>query len=295
MLKKDRAFFGIPFFLLSFLFFLGACAGNDAKLERARYLLGSGQPKDAEKAKKEVEGLLESSSGAFRVEVVEVYAGALLSAAGFNGVKILVNVLHRDEDASAAFVLRSILEDSENALQNVNKAVDETRALVGTTVSGDRPEPLLGRPTDIQEAYEFVQVSPMPGFSDLSESYRKRAFYAAGISNLYRGLFILLKVSGFFDDQFSVSDCEEFLKDPAQTGAEGVDAISLSFRRAQAYLQDAGLQNSNKLMKLIEDLQRGNDPDSAIDYDQDGFVGEGLDLTVDEKSELVCKYLNDSL
>lgn len=292
------------FVLLSF-FCIGliGCAGNESKLERARYLLGSGEPRDAIKAASEVESLVENATGEFRVEVVEVYSGALLSSAGFNGISMLVNILHREDEASVASVLRSIFQNQENALQNVNKAVLEATEVVGTVTSGDLSEPLLTLSAEDQAEYGFSSISQMTDFSELSEDYQKRAYYAAGIGNFYRALFILLKVSGFGRDEedegeFNALACKDFLQDETQTGSEGVDAISLSLYRSDSYLSRAGLDDSNKLRQIIDDIQGGTGSSDAIDVSGTGFVG-GLPASSPEqkadKAETVCNYLAGSL
>lgn len=282
--------------LLSFCVGLIGCAGNESKLERARYLLGSGKPSDAIKAASEVEGLIENATGEFRVEVVEVYSGALLSSAGFNGINMLVNILHREEGASVASVLRAIFEDQENALQNVNTAVLTATEVVGTVTSGDLSEPLLTLSAEDQAEYDFTSISQMANFSELSEDYQKRAYYAAGIGNFYRALFILLKVSGFWEDDFTAEDCENFLQDETQTGGEGVDAISLSLYRSDSYLSRAGLDDSNKLRQIIDDIQGGTGSGAgAIDAGGTGFVGGDAVINLAVKAEIICDYLNGSL
>lgn len=297
-MMKSKPFEKVIVLLSFFCIGLIGCAGNESKLERARYLLGSGEPSDAIKAASEVEGLIDNATGEFRVEVVEVYSGALLSSAGFNGISMLVNILHREEGASVASVLRAIFEDQENALQNVNKAVLEATEVVGTVTSGDLSEPLLAVSAELQAEYGFSSISQMADFSELSEDYQKRAYYAAGIGNLYRALFILLRVSGFWEDDFIVEDCVDFLKDKTQTGGEGVDAISLSLYRSDSYLSRAGLDDSNKLRQIIDDIQGGTGSDVSIDVGGTGFVG-GLPASSPEqkeaKAEIVCNYLDGSL
>lgn len=300
-MMKSKPFEKVIVLLSFFCIGLIGCAGNESKLEKARYLLGSGEPSDAIKAASEVEGLVENATGEFRVEVVEVYSGALLSSAGFNGISMLVNILHREEGASVASVLRSIFDDQENALQNVNTAVLEATEVVGTVTSGDLSEPLLAVSAELQAEYGFTSISQMADFSELSEDYQKRAYYAAGIGNLYRALFILLKVSGFGrnddeeGDNFRVEDCVDFLQDKTQTGGEGVDAISLSLYRSDSYLSRAGLDDSNKLRQIIDDIQGGTGSSGAIDAGGTGFIGGDATIPPAVKAGTVCDYLNDSL
>lgn len=297
-----RKFAALFFSMIISIFAVSACGGRKADLERARHLIATGRSSAAAEAAEILKSLLEDAEGEEKLEVAELYSGALLSKAGFNGVSLIVNTIHR-ENNNVASTMRNVVEDVDTALDDIQTSVEILQNIVGTLHKEDGNFAPNLEPTvrdEVEAEYGFKRIEPDASYVQASVDRKKSMNYAMGISYLYRALYIILKITGFDqEDGFDFDNCIELLAG-AELGKEGVDAISLSLFRARAYLaradyddQRLGDAKNNKIISLVDDAQRGTG-NTAIDRDRNGFVGEASE-DAGAKSRLVCQYLEESL
>ncbi len=109
---------------------MASCGGNEVDIERARYLLGKGSKSAALEAISLLEPKLATTSGEEKFEVVQLYSGARMQAAGFSGVKIISSLIYRGntgsgEESTVGFVRRAsdLDSDSETNLIGTDGAI----------------------------------------------------------------------------------------------------------------------------------------------------------------------------
>lgn len=241
------------FILFGLLVGLTACAGTEADLERARYLLGKGGIANATKAATILEPLVEpgGSSGMERLEAFRLYAGAQMAAAGYDSTSIIAAMMYSDEGK----LLRSI----RNAQGDVDSTTSRTKL-------DDAASKLA---TIVAEDY----------FVDSADARTKEGLYfQMGLVDFLRGLRVFLNISGLGGEgTFDVEACKT---------AFGTTIGNLTNPDSPDYGL-ARIQDSESTLKA--DARANLDPQNTL-VKNIRTLSEELEAAINSAQE-ICDYL----
>lgn len=209
------------------------CAGTDADLEEARYLLGKGGKENATKAKALVDSLRTSAGGANKLEAYRLYAGAQLQIAGFDSIKIIANIIYKDSSNT------DTVKTLKSALTDLNPDQAETKALVADAINN------------------LMTVIGLAEFAEASVRVQRQFHFQLGLARTLDALRIAVQQSGLQEDGFSVSTCQ------SDVGADATTAYGDLKEAELGYINDAALTSDNPLVKLVTDFKNKLDGDGS--------------------------------
>ncbi|MDB5037018.1 MAG: hypothetical protein JWQ35_546 [Bacteriovoracaceae bacterium] len=216
---------------VSFLFvgMIAGCAGDKSDIENADYILGKGGADNANTVLAMVTTTkIAAASGATKFELMRLYAGAKMQAAGFDGVKIIPILVYKDSD---------------NTLQLIRDAV---------TLNTNSPQFLSDA---------IINLGAFIASKDFTASTDTRAkngiIFQLGLANFFDAIRTSFKTSGISDTTgvLSQSDCE----DRFNASTADVTNIGSSLDTAKTNFTDkatgSGLDVDNPLVKLLQSFR----------------------------------------
>ncbi len=209
-------------YLLIVCFSLGlmGCAGDEAKLEEARYLLGKGDAASAQKAYNLVDSLASSSNLNIKYQAIELKAGALVGIAGIDGIKILSRVRHTTDSDNTVALLQGAFEDvSSDGETNLTSAL----TLLAANTTGAEFE---AQPTRVKNNLHFHY----------------------GLISFLRALVISIVSSGFTDSSFDATVCQNRLEDSDVTNVQS------DLSTSSTEFETSGLNDGNSLKSLVDEM-----------------------------------------
>jgi len=232
---------------------LPACAGVEADLETARYLLGKGGQENAARAADILEPRLkENPVSASDYEVIRLFAGAKMGEAGFDSVTIVASIVFPGEDS-----LIKILSDS-----------------IGDDLNAETS-------TFLQEASDAIdEAIASAGFDSLSDRVQRGLQFQRALVDLLKSMRVLIKVSDFNSSAFTAENCQTALAD-LDVASDGVGSLKNSRDRLQRDEDGVNLSAENALVTSLTSIL------GVVDSDNDGQIADMDDLTG------LCNYLID--
>jgi len=160
------------------------CAGNEADIERAKYLVGRGGIANANSALNILTPMLADTSitGSEKFELIKLYAGAKMSAAGFDSIKLISALVFTDDD-------------------KILKAVRSA----GVNITNDSFTLLTDAETTLNA---FIATA---GFDGGTVREQSQTYFQISLVKFLQGMRIFLKVSGFAAEDeatFDVTACQ---------------------------------------------------------------------------------------
>ncbi len=241
--------------LLTLGFSFVACAGDDADLEEARYYLGKGGSANAEKALSLVESKLTSSSPSIKIEAHRLYAGAKMTIAGFDSLKILSNLVYREGDDSSISTIRPALTIGSSTTASLLAAEQKLSDLI--TNDAD-----YTASTDVRAKNGII--------------------FQLGLVHLFQGVQGALESANLQSSASKTLTKEECIDEvnADNTRLDALVAIRPDLSEADSNFSDAGLDSQNKVRKMVTSL-RNETPD----------VSDRTELT-DEQIAQYCEYIS---
>jgi len=196
---------------------LGGCADEKSDLEQARYLLGKGDTADAQTALGILQPMLTSTSGEDKFETVRLYVGAQLQAAGFDGIKVIANIVYQDSNDIVS-VLEKAITFTADAQSRIADASATVQAFI---LSAD-----FTNSTNVQK--------------------KQGIYFQFGQTRMDEALRVLFTVSGL-SGTFDVNTCTaNFQQSFAQFNNINVDLTD-----AHTQFNASGIDDTNKLNTLL--------------------------------------------
>lgn len=164
--------------------FVISCAGTDADLEKAKYYLRKGGTENAVKALAILDPMVSGGgiTGFQKVDLIQLYAGAKVAAAGFNSSRILASLLYTDNDQILKAIRSAgvgITDDSSTYL------ADAEGSLSSLSLSAD--------------------------FDGIGTEAQSQVYFQLALVKFLQSMRVFLKVSGFAAEDgtsFDPSACE---------------------------------------------------------------------------------------
>ena len=230
---------------------VSACAGVEADLETARYLLGKGGQQNAARAADVLEPRLKDNPESDTdFEVIRLFAGAKMGEAGFDSVTIVSGIVFPGNDSLIKILSDAIGEDlnseTSTLLQEASDAIDDAIA--------------------------------SSGFDSLSNRVRRGLQFQRALVDLLKSMRVLIKVSGFNLEVFDAASCETALAD-LDLASEGVGSLKNSRDRLRRDENGVNLSEDNTLVVSLNSILE------AVDYYDDGQIANEAEL------ETLCSYL----
>jgi hypothetical protein len=229
--KKEGLFMKNYLSLFVLALSLSACAGVEADLEKARYLLGKGGEENGEKVIAMLEPLLgpTKTSAPMKFEVYRLYAGAQMQAGGYDPIGIVSALIYSDDGDLLNALKPSgelITDDAKERIDNAIAALDEIFA---------------------DEDFATADVRTKDGL------YSQKA-----LAYFLDALRVYLKISGLSETSFSIADCEtKFGASSAENRNRPQDAVDQMENSRSTYIADpagARLSASNSIVEAIDSL-----------------------------------------
>jgi|GEM_PF-5923038 len=261
--------------ILGMLVLMTSCAGTDADLEQAKYLVGRGSVSDGQEAESLVTPYLTSGDLKTKMEAYRILGGAYVAQAGFSPARIISNLVYQDGN--------NTVNALAGALQNITDG-PAARALL---------EKAFTRFDEITSDADFTAIdSSSPLYRD-----KEGIYYGYGISELLYSLVIGVVESGLLGTtSFTATICQQNL----QSTTLPQDFVSY-VRKSRVNFISAGLDDveqkqelgltadssNNQLNKFIEDIQ------DQVDSNHNGVVGSAADEANNSFDSLgqLCDYL----
>ena len=227
------------------------CAGVEADLEKASYLLGRGGVANGEKAASILEPYISSGSlsGEEALEAARLYAGAKMAQAGFDSITISAGIVFPGDDSMIKVLSASLSSGSEAALLN------QARQALDNAISSEDYTSLPATKDRIKRGLQFQRA-----LVDLLESLR-----------------VLVGASGFNEAAFNAGSCEDALETLADLN-DGVQA-AIDSRNRLRNADGVGLSNENALVSALNQVIQGINPSES------GEIANASEL------QALCEYL----
>lgn len=240
--------------LLSLSFISVACAGVDADLERASYLLGKGGVANATAAASILAPYIENQtlSGEKALEAARLYAGAKMGEAGFDSITIVASIVFPGDESLLKILSDSIVEDLEDgAADFLTQALDALDAAIASTSYTSLP--------------------------DSKDRIRRGLQFQRSLVDLLSSVRVLVNLSGFRLDNFTAENCESTLALGDELNG-GVQAV-IDARNRLRSVEGVGLSENNSLVSSLTSIIQEINPTES------GEIADPAALTT------LCEYL----
>ena len=204
------------------------CAGVQAQLEEARYLLGKGDATNVDKALTLITSALGKATGENHFEAIRLFAGAKMAKAGFSPFRIVsffFNKGGQDELAVLRGALTSLTDDSEALLTEAETNLDN--------------------------------AAKESDFASQSDRVKNGINFQFGLVNFLDALRIAAKETGLTVDtgSLSVQACKDNLGADFQ---DKLDLVNGDLDSANTGFGDSGLSADNPIRKIVTSIQNSS-------------------------------------
>lgn len=223
-----------PLFLA--LIVASGCADEKADLEKARYLLGSGTVADANEALTILEPMLTTSSGAEKVEVYRLYAGAKMQSVGFSGIEILPAIQYPDKTGDTINTAK-MLKSAMSAVVNASAATAMSAA--------------ISKLAEIE--------ADTANFNAATLRERRGIYFQHGLAAFFEAIRIVVVQTGYRDAANAGALASVCTSNVSDSDANNVD-VKLALADTKfggAGDASAGLDSQNAIRKSASDLRTG--------------------------------------
>jgi hypothetical protein len=203
---------------------IAGCAGDQAELEEASYMLAQGGTENGSAVVAMLEAKLATATGETAFELNRLYAGAQMQVAGFDGVTMISRIVHKTESNTIAQV-RSAVSLNGSSASALSAAITQLNAFVASTTFTDSTD------TRAKDGIRFQL-----GLANFFESLRN-SFTSSGLNLTSGSITSAQCVTNFAGQVHFVSE------------------VNTNLSSAHTSFLSSHLDEDNPLVKLVQEFQ----------------------------------------